>query len=55
MRNYLTRFAKDRSGATAVEYALMVSLLAIAMIGALTGVGQALVAKFGEIGSAAGN
>lgn len=33
MRKLLERFLKDRSGATAIEYALIVALVGIAIIG----------------------
>ncbi|MEN5147432.1 Flp family type IVb pilin [Brevundimonas diminuta] len=33
MRNFVTRFAKDESGATAIEYGLIAALIAVAIIG----------------------
>lgn len=38
MASFLNRLLKDPSGATAVEYGLVVALITIAMIGALWGV-----------------
>ena len=35
MRNFINRFAKDESGATAIEYGLIAALIAVAIIGAL--------------------
>ena len=35
------RFLKDESGATAVEYGLIVALIAVAIIGAATSLGGA--------------
>lgn len=35
MTKFLARFAADRSGATAIEYALLVTLLGVALCGAL--------------------
>jgi len=37
---------KDEKGATAVEYALMVSLIAIAIIAAVTGLGNKISSSF---------
>jgi len=42
---------KDR-GATAVEYGLMVALIAVAIIIAVTALGTNLAAKFGEVATA---
>jgi pilus assembly protein Flp/PilA len=36
IRNTLNRFAKDESGATAVEYGLIAALVAVVIISALT-------------------
>ena len=46
MRNLLNRFAKDESGATAIEYGLIAALIAVVIIGALTLVGTSLNSKF---------
>jgi len=46
MRNLLNRFAKDESGATAIEYGLIAALIAVVIIGALTLVGTSLKTKF---------
>ncbi|MBC2778197.1 Flp family type IVb pilin [Parasphingopyxis marina] len=35
MRHWLGRIARDERGATAIEYGLIVSLVVIAMVGAL--------------------
>lgn len=32
MRNFITRFAKDESGATAIEYGLIAALMAVIII-----------------------
>ena len=40
MRNAVTRFAADESGATAIEYALLAALIAVAIIGAATTIGK---------------
>ena len=49
MTNLLARFAKDESGATAIEYALIAAGIALAIIGAVNSVGTALSTKFTSI------
>ena len=51
MKRILTRFAKDESGATAIEYGLIAALIAIAIIGALTSIGTNLTTTFTSIGT----
>jgi pilus assembly protein Flp/PilA len=46
MKNLIKRFANDESGATAIEYGLIASLIALAIITAVTSVGTSLSAKF---------
>lgn len=46
MSKLFTRFAKDESGATAIEYGLMASLIALAIITAVTLLGQRVSAIF---------
>jgi pilus assembly protein Flp/PilA len=45
----MIRSRRDERGATAVEYGLMVALIAIAIIVAVTAVGTELNTLFGEI------
>lgn len=45
-------FIADESGASAIEYALIASLVAVALIASLTGLGSQLGIEFGEISSA---
>jgi pilus assembly protein Flp/PilA len=45
------RLSEDR-GATAVEYALMVALIAVVIILAVTFLGEAASEKFSEVGTA---
>lgn len=45
--NFVSRFAKDESGATAIEYGLIAALIAVAASAAFTQVGTALIALFG--------
>ena len=49
MKNLVTRFAQDESGATAIEYGLIAALIAVIIIGALTTLGTKLSAKFNAI------
>lgn len=49
MKNLFARFAKDESGATAIEYGLIAALIAVAAIGAMGLVGTELKTLFGTI------
>ena len=49
MKNILARFAKDESGATAIEYGLIAAGIAIAIITAVKGVGSQLSTNFNTI------
>jgi len=51
MNKLVSRFIKDESGATAIEYALIAAGIAIAIISAVNGVGTALSTKFNTISS----
>ena len=46
MKNLVSRFVKDESGATAIEYGLIAAGIAVAIITAVNGVGTALSTKF---------
>jgi pilus assembly protein Flp/PilA len=52
MTNLVKRFAKDESGATAIEYGLIAALISVVIITVLTNVGTSLNAKFGSVESA---
>ena len=43
------QFCGDESGATAIEYGLIAALIAVAIIGAVTTVGDSLNTIFGEV------
>jgi pilus assembly protein Flp/PilA len=45
-------FLADQDGATAIEYALIASLIAVFIIGALSALGTSLSSEFAEVGSA---
>lgn len=55
MTKFVTRFLKDESGATAIEYGLIAALIAVVLVGALTTLGQQLNTTFGEVETALGN
>jgi len=52
MKTIFSRFLKDNSGATAIEYGLIAGLIGVVIIGALTTVGTKVSAKFQAVGSA---
>jgi pilus assembly protein Flp/PilA len=49
MKNLLARFAKDESGATAIEYALIAAGIGIAIITAVNALGTVISGKFNAI------
>ena len=49
MTKFMTRFAKDESGATAIEYGLIVALIAVVIITAGTTLGTKLNTAFTTI------
>jgi pilus assembly protein Flp/PilA len=51
MKNLVSRFVKDESGATAIEYGLIAAGIALAIIAAVQGVGTKLSGTFGSISS----
>jgi pilus assembly protein Flp/PilA len=50
----LIRFFKEEDGATAVEYGLMVALIAVAITAAVTLVGTTLTGLFGDVSTSLG-
>ena len=52
LSNRLAQLRSDERGVTSVEYGLMVSLIAIAIILAVTFVGNQLTALFNAVGAA---
>lgn len=49
MSQFATRFLKDESGATAIEYGLIAALIAVVLVGALTALGANLSATFDAV------
>ena len=54
MKNLVARFCKDESGATAIEYGLIASLVGVAIIGALNALTGGLNTTFGVATTALG-
>jgi pilus assembly protein Flp/PilA len=48
----LKAFVANESGATAIEYALIASLIAVALVGILSSLGTRLSSEFSEISTA---
>jgi pilus assembly protein Flp/PilA len=49
MTNLISRFVRDESGATAIEYGLIAALIAVVIITGLTSVGSTLNTKLSGI------
>lgn len=52
MSKSIKAFVKNESGATAIEYALIASLIAVFLIAALAALGTQLANEFNEVSSA---
>jgi len=52
MRNFITRFFSDQSGATAIEYGLIAAGIAVVIIAAVNAVGTALDTKLSAAATA---
>jgi pilus assembly protein Flp/PilA len=52
MQILLSRFVRDESGITAIEYGLIGALISVVRIGAMTVVGNQLLAVYNNIGNA---
>jgi pilus assembly protein Flp/PilA len=52
MTNLVKRFAKDESGATAIEYGLIAAGISVAIITVVKGVGGSLVTTFTSVQTA---
>jgi pilus assembly protein Flp/PilA len=49
MTKLISRFVRDESGATAIEYGLIAALIAVVIISVLTNIGTGLNAKFQSV------
>lgn len=52
MTNFVSRFVKDESGATAIEYGLIAALIAVVIVAAVTAIGTKLNTKFEAVSGA---
>ncbi len=52
MTQFIARFAKDESGATAIEYGLIAALIAVVLVTALTALGTKLDGTFNKVSTA---
>ena len=52
MKTLVTRFVKDESGATAIEYGLIAAGIAVAIISVVQGLGSRLTATFTSVKTA---
>ncbi len=49
MSKFVTRFLKDESGATAIEYGLIAALISITIIAAAGAIGGSVKSRFTEV------
>jgi len=54
MTNLFSRFVRDESGATAIEYGLIAALIAVVIITAVTAVGTGLSTTFTSVSNKLG-
>ena len=52
MKNLVSRFVKDESGATAIEYGLIAAGISVAIIATVSGIGPKLATTFGKVDTA---
>jgi pilus assembly protein Flp/PilA len=52
MQRLIQRYAADETGASAIEYGMVATLIAVAIIGAMSTLGLNLVAKANEVADA---
>ena len=52
MSKFVTRFLKNESGATAIEYGLIAALIAVVLVTAMTALKDDISEMFGRIGTA---
>jgi pilus assembly protein Flp/PilA len=50
--NFISRFFRDESGATAIEYGLIAALIAVVIITAVTAVGTGVSTAFNSVATA---
>ena len=52
MQSLISRFVRNESGVTAIEYGLIAALISVVCIVAMTAAGQSLLAVYNAIGAA---
>jgi pilus assembly protein Flp/PilA len=52
MKTLVSRFVKDQSGATAIEYGLIAAGISVAIIAVVQGLGTNLTKTFGSVSTA---
>lgn len=52
MSKFVTRFLRDESGATAIEYGLIAALVAVILVAALSAMGTKLSGTFDKVSTA---
>jgi pilus assembly protein Flp/PilA len=55
MTTFIARFARNESGATAIEYGLIVALIAVVIITAVAAIGTKVNNGFGSVNTGLGN
>jgi pilus assembly protein Flp/PilA len=55
MTKFISRFAQDDSGATAIEYGLIIALIAVVIIAAVGTIGTKINNGFGSVNTGLGN
>ena len=55
MSKFVSRFFKDESGATAIEYGLIATFIAVAIIAGATALGDSLDAMFLDVSTQIGS
>ncbi|MDP3491888.1 MAG: Flp family type IVb pilin [Hyphomonadaceae bacterium] len=51
MSKFVVRFARDETGATAIEYGLIAGLIALVLVAALTTLGPKVAGTFNKVAS----
>ena len=51
MTEFVTRFIRDESGVTSIEYALITALISVVAIAAMTFAAQQLLAVYTDVGN----
>ena len=51
MSKFVTRFLKNESGATAIEYGLIAALIAVVLVSAMTLLEERITGLFGGVGA----